>query len=90
MTPGVTEWLALLRAHEGGLTKLNNGYLNHGRPVAGYLADALETLIRTEQLALGAPSPSGQRQVRVTHAGQARFAQLCNTQRSSHNGDGPR
>ncbi|MGH3903796.1 MAG: hypothetical protein ACRDTE_06360 [Pseudonocardiaceae bacterium] len=50
MTSDVTEWLALLRAHEGGLTRLNNGYLNHGRPVAGYLADALTRLIDTDHL----------------------------------------
>lgn len=88
MTSEVTEWLALHRAHEGGVTKLNNGFLNHGRPVAGYLADAIDGLIRSEHLVLGQPSPSGQRQIRVTHTGQTRYAQLCTTQRSSHHGHG--
>lgn len=88
MTPEVTEWLALHRVHEGGLTKLNHTYLNHGRPVAGYLADALDGLIHTEHLALGQPSPSGQRQVRVTHTGQARYAHLGTTQNSSQHGHG--
>lgn len=44
MTPEVTEWLALLRAHDGGLTSLNDGYLNYGRPIANYLTDALDAL----------------------------------------------
>lgn len=70
--------------------RLNNGYLNFGSPVAGYLADALDRLVRTELLILGSPSPSGQRQIRVTHAGQARYAQLCQGQRPSHHRSGAR
>jgi hypothetical protein len=77
MTPEVAEWLALLRAHEGGVTKLNDGYLNHGRPVGGYLVDVLDGLIRTGHLVLATPSPIGQRQVRVTHNGQTRYTELC-------------
>lgn len=90
MTPDVTEWLALLRTHEGGVTKLNDCYLNYGRPVASYLADVLDKLVRTERLVVGQPSPNGQRQVRVTHAGQVRYAELCQVQRPSHYGSGAR
>lgn len=90
MTPEVTEWLALHRAHEGGLTRLDHGYLNYGRPVAGYLADVLDRLVRTECLVLGQPSPSGQRQIRVTNAGQARYAVLSRAQRPCDNGNGAR
>ncbi len=75
MSP-VNEWLALLRVHEGGVTKLDGHYLNHGRPVAGYVADALDELIRTELLALARPDPAGVQQVCVTHAGQIRYAEL--------------
>ena len=76
MTPDVTEWLALMRAHEGGVTNVNGHYLNHGRPVAGYLADAFGELIRAELLALARPDPIGAQQVCVTHAGQIRYAEL--------------
>ncbi|MGH3902988.1 MAG: hypothetical protein ACRDTE_02125 [Pseudonocardiaceae bacterium] len=72
----VNEWLALLRVHEGGVTKLDGNYLNQGRPVAGYLAEAIDELIRSERLALGRATPSGQQQVCVTYAGQVRYAEL--------------
>lgn len=48
----VTEWLALLRAHEGGVTRLQDRFYNHGRPVADYLAAAFAELISVDQLAL--------------------------------------
>ncbi|MCA1601288.1 MAG: hypothetical protein LC776_06475 [Acidobacteria bacterium] len=72
----MNEWLALLRVHEGGVTKLNGHYLNHGRAVAGYVADALDELIRTEFLALARPDPVGAQQVCVTRAGQIRYVEL--------------
>lgn len=77
MTPEAAEWLGLYRAHEGGVTKLASVYLNHGRPVASYLADVLDGLISAGFLALGQPSPSGEQQVCVTHIGQSRYAALC-------------
>ncbi|MGH3906140.1 MAG: hypothetical protein ACRDTE_18450 [Pseudonocardiaceae bacterium] len=84
----VNEWLALLRVHEAGVTKLDGHYLNHGRPVAEYLAAALDELIRNELLALGRSTPSGQQQVCVTHAGQVRYAELnANGVREAHRGD---
>lgn len=83
----VNEWLALLRVHQGGVTRLDNDYLNHGRPVTDYLADALDELIRSELLALGRPTPSGQQQVCVTHAGQIRYTELnANGVREAHRG----
>lgn len=90
MTAEAVEWLALHRAHEGGVTRFNDGYLNHGRPVADYLADALDELVRTEHLALGPPGPAGQQQVCFTHAGQARYAELGMAPRSTHHGAGAR
>lgn len=84
----VTEWLALLRVHEGGVTKLNGTYLNHGQQVAAYLADALDELIRAELLALARPDPIGAQQVCVTHTGQARYTELNNNGvRKSRHGD---
>lgn len=72
----VNEWLALLRVHEGGVAIRDGEYLNHGQPVAGYLAAALDELLRTGHLALGRATPSGHQQVCVTRAGQARYAEL--------------
>lgn len=75
MTP-VTEWLALLRVHEGGVTTLEDGFLDHGRPVAGYVGTALRELIRSRHLALGRTVETGGRQVCVTHSGQLRYLEL--------------
>ena len=88
MTPEATEWLALHRTHEGGVTKLAGHYLNDGRPVASYLADVLDVLISTGFLALGQPSPTGHQQVCVRHTGQTRYAELCMAHRPSYNSSG--
>ncbi|MGH3904871.1 MAG: hypothetical protein ACRDTE_11880 [Pseudonocardiaceae bacterium] len=72
----MNEWLALLRVHEGGVTSLEGQFLNHGQPVAEYLAATFVELIQTEHLALGRPDPSGRQQVCVTRAGQARYLEL--------------
>ncbi len=77
MVPEVTEWLALHRAHEGGVTKLGSNYLNQGRPVAGYLADVIDELINTGLLALGQSTPIVQQAVCFTHTGQVRYVELC-------------
>ncbi|MGH4024084.1 MAG: hypothetical protein ACRDRV_05810 [Pseudonocardiaceae bacterium] len=72
----VNEWLALMRVHQGGVTVLGGHFVQHGRPVPEYLVDALVELLRTEQLALVWTDPTGQQHVCVTHAGQARYAEL--------------
>jgi hypothetical protein len=85
----VDEWLVLLRVHEGGVTWMDGHYLNHGRPVAGYLAEAIEELIRAELLVLARPDPIGVQRVCVTHAGQVRYAELnSNGMWEARNGDG--
>lgn len=38
----------LRRVHEGGVTRLGEHFFNQGRPVADYLATALDDLIRSE------------------------------------------
>ncbi|MPZ67783.1 MAG: putative ATP-grasp-modified RiPP [Pseudonocardiaceae bacterium] len=75
MSP-VIEWMALRRVHEGGVTALRSRFLHRERPVADYLAEALDALIRTEHLALGRPDPIGALQVRATYAGQIKYTTL--------------
>ncbi|MGH3796492.1 MAG: hypothetical protein ACRDSP_16565 [Pseudonocardiaceae bacterium] len=82
----MNEWLALLRVHEGGMSRLEGRFYNHGRPVADYLTDGLDALIRTEHLALGRPTPIGQQQVCVTKTGQARYAELNSNGVRRHGG----
>jgi hypothetical protein len=59
MTP-VTEWLALLRVHEGGVTRQGSCYLNYGRPVIKHVADALNELVDARILVLGPANEYGQ------------------------------
>lgn len=72
----VNEWLALMRAHEGGITKLGDIYLKHGERVACHLTAAITQLVVSRHLALSTPDATGMQRVCVTHAGQRRFAQL--------------
>lgn len=72
----VNEWLALMRAHEGGVTKLGDIYLKHGERMACYLANAITQLVASRHLALSAPDATGRQRVCVTHTGQRRFAQI--------------
>ena len=76
----VSEWLALRRVHEGGVTRLGDRFFNHGRPVADYLATAFDDLIGCELLALGRATQNGQQPVCVTHSGQVRYAELNGTE----------
>lgn len=84
----MNEWLALMRVHEGGVTKLDGYFFNRGQPVVNYLAAAVEELIGAELLALGRPDPIGAQQVCVTHNGQVRYAQLSSNggQKARHRG----
>lgn len=49
---GVAVWIALRRAHQGGVTNLAGQWRDCGSPVPGYLADALDRLTSSGQLAL--------------------------------------
>lgn len=80
------QWLALRRVHEVGATKLASRFLSRERPVADYLAETLDALIRTEHLALDRPDPIGAQQVRVTHAGQVKYTKLNSNAARHHSG----
>lgn len=80
MTGEAAEWLALHRAHEGAVAKLNGSYFNHGRPVTTALAATFEDLITSGLLALGRPDLRGRQQVCVTHTGQTKYGALRNGQ----------
>jgi hypothetical protein len=76
---GVAGWIALRRAHQGGVGKLDGWWLDSGRRVPGYVADALDRLIKAGLLALGAADPEscGVRRVTVTDTGCAEYLTLC-------------
>lgn len=76
-----TAWIALRRAHEGGVTNFEGRWLDNGRPVPGYLTDALDELTHRGLLALAEADPRscGVRRVTVTDTGSARYVALCQT-----------
>jgi hypothetical protein len=76
---GVAVWIALRRAHEGAVANLQGHWLDSGRRVPGYVADALDRLTSTGLLTLGEADPEscGARRVTVTDTGCARYLALC-------------
>ncbi|MGQ0717990.1 MAG: hypothetical protein ACT4NP_11910 [Pseudonocardiales bacterium] len=75
---GVAEWIALRRAHEGGVANLVGQWFDSGRPVPGYVADALEGLTSGGLLVLADADPDcGElRRVIVTDTGSAHYVTL--------------
>jgi hypothetical protein len=75
---GVKTWIALRRAHRGGVTNLAGQWYDSGRPVPGHVADALDELTSGGLLALGDDlEPGERRRVTVTDRGSARYLELC-------------
>ncbi|MGH3884066.1 MAG: hypothetical protein ACRDRY_08300 [Pseudonocardiaceae bacterium] len=72
-------WIALRRAHQGGVAKLTGHWLDSGRRVPSYVADALDALTRAGLLVLADADPEsgGLRRVTVTDTGCARYVELC-------------
>lgn len=75
---GVAVWIALRRAHVGGVSNLVGRWLDSGRQVPGYVADALDELISAELLVLGKVdlNSCGVRGVTVTDSGSAQYVAL--------------
>ncbi|MGH3822457.1 MAG: hypothetical protein ACRDRA_06405 [Pseudonocardiaceae bacterium] len=74
-------WIALRRAHEGGVANLEGQWFDSGRPVPGYLANALDGLTNRGLLVLADADPRscGVRRATVTDTGSARYVALCQT-----------
>jgi hypothetical protein len=88
---GVAVRIALRRAHQGGVTHLAGQWFDCGSSVPGYLADVLDRLVRSGQLALADPDPEscGARRVTVTDTGCARYVTLCQAHHSPGSGRSP-
>lgn len=77
--PELTAWIALRRARRGGVAKMADCYLDHGRPVPSYLTGPLDELTGAGLLALADADPAlgGLRRIAVTDSGHAQYAALC-------------
>lgn len=75
--------LALRRAHDGGVAKVGDRYVDSGSPTPSYLAGAFDELINAGLLALADEDQYGLRRVSVTEAGHARSAQLGDTRQQA-------
>ncbi|MGH3695722.1 MAG: hypothetical protein ACRDRX_17320 [Pseudonocardiaceae bacterium] len=75
---GVAVWIALRRAHRGGVATLAGAWLDSGCPVPGYVAEAWEELVRGGLLTLGEADlqSCGVRRATVTDAGSAHYVTL--------------
>ncbi len=76
---GVAVWIALRRAHQGGIANLQGHWLDSGSRVPGYVADALDELTSAGLLTLGEEEPEscGVRRITVTDTGCAHYVALC-------------
>ena len=84
-------WIALRKAHQGGVTNLAGQWRDFGSPVPGSVADALDRLTSSRQLALADPDPEsgGAQRVTVIDTGRARYVTLCQVHDSSDSGRPP-
>lgn len=81
----LTDFLALRRmcAHpDSRVDRVENQYVENGRPVLPFLADGLTALIEVGHLTLGEPDPgsAARRPLLITAVGRARYEQLCDRQ----------
>lgn len=79
LSPELVASLALRRAHDGGVAKVGDRYLDRGHPAPGYLTGAFDELINAGLLALADEDPYGLRRISVTEAGRIRYAHLRGT-----------
>ncbi|MGH3939922.1 MAG: hypothetical protein ACRDTG_15085 [Pseudonocardiaceae bacterium] len=77
-------WMALRRVHRGYIARLGDRYVDAGRPIPGYLAEALDMLAGAGLVALATADPlaSGLRRATMTDPGKARYAALHEHTRS--------
>lgn len=81
-SPRLLSWIVLRRVHGGGVVKLGDRWLDHGRPTPCHLADTFDALTAAGLLVLADPDPVaiGQRRATTTGAGRTRYAALCQWQ----------
>ncbi len=71
------DWMALRRVSAGGITRMGNHWLDHGRRIPDYVADALATLCDSNAVTLAEPDGWGLRRAALMDTGSALLAQLC-------------
>ncbi|MGH3916966.1 MAG: hypothetical protein ACRDTC_26680 [Pseudonocardiaceae bacterium] len=71
-------WMALRRVYQGHLAKLDDRYFDGGRPIPGYLTEALDALTGTGLAVLAEADPltGGLRRVVMTDPGKGRYVTL--------------
>lgn len=75
--PDLFAWLALRRAHAGGVARFEGSYFDSGRRVPCFLPDVFDELVEAGLLTLADPDwPGGWRRAALTGEGLARFAAL--------------
>ncbi|MGH3914666.1 MAG: hypothetical protein ACRDTC_14860, partial [Pseudonocardiaceae bacterium] len=75
--PGLYEWLALRRVHDGGVAKVAGVYLERGRPTPEHLTDAFDRLVWTGLVTVAEGDVLWDlRRLNLTDTGQARYTTL--------------
>jgi hypothetical protein len=71
------DWIALRRVNDGGVAKMGDRWFDGGRPVPGYVADALTALRDKRLLVLAEVDVWCMQRAALTDAGTVRYKRLC-------------
>lgn len=71
------DWMALRRVSGGGVARMGAHWFDHGRPVPGYLADALAELCASKLVALAELDVWALQRATLTDPGAIRYQWLC-------------
>lgn len=76
--PDLFAWMALRRAHAGGVVRFEGTYFDSGRRIPCFLPSVFDELVEAGLLRLGDPDPvsPGRRRASLTSEGCARFTAL--------------
>ncbi len=77
------DWMALRRVSGGGIAKTGDYWLEHGRRIRGYVADALTALCGTGAVLLAEVDAWGMRRAMLTDTGTRRCEQLSRQQQTA-------
>jgi hypothetical protein len=77
------DWMALRRVSAGGIAKVNDHWLERGRRIPGYIAEALTALCDTGVVTLAEVDVWGMRRTVLTDTGTVRYDQLNRQQQTA-------
>jgi hypothetical protein len=76
------DWMALRRVSSGGIARMGDHWLEHGRRIPGYIADALAVLCDNDVVSLAELDVWSMQRAALTDTGTVRYQQLNRLQQT--------